>query len=63
MAADNRSRKGYNFSDLSYVVIDACIDVQRQVVRLARLKSERWLLCLELCLQINIFDKPRNDYS
>ena len=25
------SRKGYDFSDLSYAVIDACQDVQRQL--------------------------------
>ena len=31
MASDNRSHKGYNFSDLSHTVIGACIDVQRQL--------------------------------
>lgn len=31
MTSDNRSYKGYNFSDLSHTVIGACIDVQRQL--------------------------------
>jgi GxxExxY protein len=31
MTTTARSRKGYDFSELSYAVIGACIDVQRQL--------------------------------